>query len=136
MQFEVRQFVRTLTAVVLAAAFAVPQFLFAQESDHLVTPLEMQQAAADASRARQRNLDTLREFLSSAQAQKALESAHMNSQEVTKATAGLSDEELAQFAARARKAQTDFAAGNMSDHDLLLILVLLAALILIIVAVH
>ena len=34
------------------------------------------------------------------------------------------------------KAQTDFAAGNIDDHDLLIILVCIAALILIIVAVH
>ena len=35
----------------------------------------------------------------------------MNPQEVKKAVAGLSDEELAQLASRAQKAQADFAAG-------------------------
>ena len=75
-------------------------------------------------------------FFSSDQAQKALQSAHINPQEVNKAVAGLSDEELAQLASRAQKAQSDFAAGNIGDHDLLIILVCIAALILIIVAVH
>jgi hypothetical protein len=48
----------------------------------------------------------------------------------------LNDEELARLAARADKADTDFAAGRMSDRDLLWILVGIAALILIIVAVR
>ena len=81
-------------------------------------------------------MDTLKNFLSSAQAQKALESAHINQQQVNKAVAGLSDTELAQLAARANKAQSDFAAGSIDNRDLLIILVCIAALILIIVAVH
>jgi hypothetical protein len=48
----------------------------------------------------------------------------------------LSDEELRQLASKANKAQADFAAGTLSDRDLLLILVAIAALILIIVAVR
>jgi hypothetical protein len=39
------------------------------------------------------------------------------------------------LAARANKAQVDFAAGNINDHDLLIILIAVLALILIIVAV-
>jgi CHASE3 domain sensor protein len=68
--------------------------------------------------------------------QGALEAAHVNPQQVKSAVSGLSDEELAQLASRANKAQKDFAAGTISNHDLLLILVGIAALILIIVAVH
>jgi len=136
MHSEVRPFVRALTTAVLVAAFSLPPTLVAQASDHLVSPSALQQAAVDASRTRQQNLDTLREFLTSAKAEKALESAHINPQEVKKAVAGLNDEELAQFAARARKAQSDFAAGSMSNNDLLLLLVLLAVIILIIVAVR
>lgn len=136
MQFQVRQLARALTTTVLVAAFAVPSTLVAQDSDHLITPSQLQQSAVNASRARQQNVETLQKFFSSSEAQKALESAHMKPQEVKKAVAGLSDQELAQLAQRANKAQSDFAAGNMSDHDLLLILILIAALILIIVAVH
>jgi hypothetical protein len=60
----------------------------------------------------------------------------MDSLQVKKAVSGLSDEEVAQFANRANKAQKDFAAGNISDHDLLVILICIAALLLVIVAVH
>jgi hypothetical protein len=48
----------------------------------------------------------------------------------------LSDQELAELASRADRAQLDFAAGTLSDRDLLVILVGIAALILIIVAVR
>lgn len=136
MHLEPKQFVKALTAGVLVSLFAVPQCLVAEASNHLVSPSDLQKAAVDASQQRKQNLDSLNGFLSSEKAQKALASAHMNPQQVQKAVAGLSDDELAQLAARANKAQADFAAGNMSDHDLLIILIAVAALILIIVAVH
>jgi ABC-type Fe3+ transport system substrate-binding protein len=130
------QFSRALTAAVLAAAFTVPPTLLAQAPDHLVSPSALQQAAVNASRARQQNAETLQKFLTSPEAQKALESARMNPREVNKAVAGLSDHELAQLAQRANKAQSDFAAGDIDNRDLLIILVAIAALILIIVAVR
>jgi len=136
MQSEFRPFVRALTSAVLVAAFAVPPTLVAQTSDHLVTPSDLQRATENASQARQKNQETLKKFFSSPEAQKALESAHMNPQEVNKAVAGLSNQEMAQLAQRVNKAQADFAAGQISNHNLLLILVFIAALILIIVAVH
>jgi hypothetical protein len=43
---------------------------------------------------------------------------------------------LAQLASRAGKAQADFAAGHLSDRDLIIILLAVVALILIIVAVR
>jgi hypothetical protein len=126
--------VRVLTAAALA--FAVPQVVLAQTAQHVVSPLELQKAGQAATNARQQNLETLQGFLSSAQAQKAIEDAHMNPVEVQKAIAGLSDRDLANLAARANKAQNEFAAGTIDDRDLLIILVAIAALILIIVAVH
>ncbi len=126
--------IRVLTAAALA--FAVPQTIFAQTSQHVVSPLELQKAGQDATNARQQNIDTLRGFLGSAEAQQALQKAHMNPTEVQKAIAGLSDQDLSQLAARANKAQNEFAAGTLDDRDLLIILVAIAALILIIVAVR
>jgi hypothetical protein len=130
------QFSHVLTAAVLAAVFTVPPTLLAQAPNHLVSPSALQQAAVNASRVRQQNADTLQKFLSSPEAQKALESARMNPREVNKAVSGLSDQELAQLAQRVNKAQSDFAAGDIDDRDLLIILVAIAALILIIVAVR
>ena len=131
-----RQFVRALMTTALVTIFAIPQGLVAQSSEHLVSPTELQKAVVDASQKRQQNLDTLNQFFSSEKAQQALESAHQNPEQVKKAVAGLSDDELAQLASRANKAQTDFAAGRMDDHDWLIVLVCIAALLLVIVAVH
>lgn len=128
--------IRVLTAAVLAIAFSASQNLSAQTSEHLVSPQDLQKATQDATQSRQKDIETLRGFLSTTQAQKALHSAHMNPQQVQNAVAGLNDQELAQLSARASKAQNEFAAGNMDDHDLLIILIAVAALILIIVAVH
>jgi Flp pilus assembly protein TadB len=125
-----------LGAAVLVSALFVPLNLRAQSAQHLVSPSDLQQAAVDASRTRQQNLDTLNDFFSSDHARHAMESANIDPQQVNNAIAGLSDQELAQLSARAQKAQSDFAAGNIGDRDLLIILVCIAALILIIVAVR
>lgn len=136
MHTDSRQFVRALVTTALVTIFAIPQSLIAQSSEHLVSPTELQKAVMDASQKRRQNLDTLDQFFSSEKAHRALESAHQNPEQVKKAVASLSDDELAQLASRANKAQTDFAAGRVDDHDLLIILVCIAALVLIIVAVH
>ena len=136
MHFERKQWVRALTACILVTIFSIPQNLFAQTVQHVVGSSEMQKAVVDASRVRQQNLDTLREFFSSEKAQRALKAAHTDPEQVKKAVASLSDPELAQLASRAQKAQADFAAGHLSDRDLIIILIVIAGLILIIVAVH
>jgi hypothetical protein len=104
--------------------------------DHVVSPGEIQKDAAGASSARQQHVQQLDGFLSSKEAQQALKSAHMDPQEVKNAVGQLDNDDLARLSARAENAQRDFAAGNISDRDLLIILVCVAALILIIVAVH
>lgn len=126
----------SLVAVLLITTIAIPRNLVAQSSPHLVSPSDLQKAAVDASQDRQKNLDTLNNFLSSDKAKEAIESANINPDQVKKAVAGLSDDELAKLAARAQKAQNDFAAGSIGDRDLLIILVCIVVLILVIVAVR
>jgi len=126
--------VRAATAGFLIAVFAVPLDLIAQT--HVVSEAELQKAATAATQARQQNIETIQQFLSSEQAKKTLKTAHMDPQRVTRAVSSLDDQELAQLATRANKAQADFAAGHLSDRDLIIILIAIAALILIIVAVH
>jgi hypothetical protein len=131
---HLQQSVRVLSACILVTIFAVPPSLLAQT--HVVSPADLQKEMLDASRARQRNLESVRQFLSSPRAETALKSAHMDPEHVKTAVSTLSDQELAQLASRADKAQADFAAGRLSDRDLIIILVGIAALILIIVAVR
>lgn len=129
-----RQFVRGLAAGTLAVVFMIPQDVFAQ--NHVVSPAELQSAAVASTQARQRNIDALQQFVSTPAAEKALQSAHLDAQQVKNAVSRLNDQELAQLASRATKANADFAAGTLSDRDLIIILVCIAALILIIVAVR
>lgn len=134
MHFVLRQSGRMAVALVLVAIFLVPSNLLAQS--HVVSPADLQKQVMSASQVREHNLQTVRNFLSTPTAEKALKSSHINSQQVQTAVSTLSDQELADLAARADKAQTDFAAGNLSDRDLILIILGIAVLVLIIVAVR
>ena len=134
MQFDLRQSLRAAVATLLVAFFIVPTDALAQS--HVVSPADLLREAIAASQARQHNLDSVQRLLSTPAAEKALKSAKMDTQQVKTAVSTLSDQELAQLAARADKAQADFAAGNLSERDLILIILGIAVLVLIIVAVR
>jgi len=134
MQFDLRQSLRMAIATVLVALFIVPTDALAQS--HVVSPADLQKQAVAASQVRQHNLESVQHLLSTPAAQKALKGANMDPQQVKTAVSGLDDQELAQLAARADKAQADFSAGNLSERDLILIILGIAILVLIIVAVR
>jgi hypothetical protein len=134
MQLEIRPFGRIVIASLLAIVFLIPTQLLAQS--HVVSPADLQKAVVTASQTRQHNLDTVREFLSTPTAEKAMKSAQIDPQQVKTAVSTLDDQELAQIAARSSKAQTDFAAGALGERDLVWIILAIAVLILIIVAVR
>ena len=134
MRPDLLQGIRTATACTLVLVFGVPTNLVAQT--HVVSAKDLQRAAVAATEARQHNVETIQQFLSTPAAEKALQSAHIDPLRVKSAVPTLSDEELTQLALRANRAQADFAAGSLSDRDLIIILIAIAALILIIVAVR
>jgi hypothetical protein len=121
-------------AFLFALAFSIPRSAIAQ--DHVVAPSDIQRDVAASSSARQKNQAQLENFVSSPEAQRAIKSAHLDPNQVKNAIPNLNDEELADLSARSAKAQEDFAAGRMSDRDLIIILIAVVALILIIVAVR
>ena len=125
---------RPFTTGVLVAVLACSPILSAQT--HVVNPADLQKEALAATGSRQRNMETVNRFLSSSKVQEALGSAGVNLAQVKTAVSSLNDEELARLAARSDKAQADFAAGRISDRDLLLIVLGFVALILIIIAVR
>src|SRR5688572_16714228 len=118
----------------LSLLLMTPQNVLAQ--DHVVSPSDIQRDIAAASSARQRNLSQLQSFFSSPQAQGAMKSVHIPYQEINSAVQQLSNDDLARLSVRAEKAQMDFAAGALTQRDLIYILIGIAALILIIVAVR
>ena len=130
----VRKSLDVTTACVLALVFAIPSDLVAQA--HVVNPAELQNAMVAVTETRQHDVETIRQFLSTPAAEKALKAAHVDPAQVKQAAASLSDQELAQLASRAQKAQADLAAGSLSERDLLIILIGIAVVILIIVAVR
>ena len=106
-----------------------------QAQTHVVTPADLHKELVTATQTRQENLEKATQLFSSDVAQKALESAHMDPARVKAAIGTLSDAELAQLASRADRLEKDFSAGQLSNRELLWILVAIAVVILIIVAV-
>jgi hypothetical protein len=134
MQLNRRPFVRAAIACILSVVFFVPTDLVAQS--HVVSPADLQKEVMAASQARQHNLKTVEQFLSTPVAEKAMKSAQVDPQQVKTAVSTLDDQDLADIAARADKAQADFAAGNLGERDLIWIILAIAVLVLIIVAVR
>ena len=134
MRFDLKRFARMLTAFALVTFFCLPTEGIAQS--HVVNPADLQKEIVKSSEARQHNIQAVQQFLSSPMAEKAMKSAKVDPVQVKNAVSSLSDDDLAQIASRADKAQTDFAAGRLSDRDLIWIIVAVVALILIIVAVR
>lgn len=106
----------------------------AQEQQHVVSLSELSKDAARPAQTRQANEEAVRTLLSSDQGQKALKSAKLDYQKVDKAVGQLSDEDLAKLAERSRQAQADFAAGRISDRDMLWIIVIALAIIILALA--
>ncbi len=67
---------------------------------------------------------------------KALESAKIAYARVDKAVGQLSDEDVAKLADRSRQVEKDFAAGSLSDRDLLIIVIIAVLVIALIAALH
>jgi hypothetical protein len=110
-----------LVVLFLVLVLATPQDVLAQ--NHVVSSSDIQKDVAAVSASRQQNLAQLEGFLSSTQAQRALKSVHINYQQVKNAIRQLNDEDLARLSARSARAQKDFAAGNLTDRDLIIIIV-------------
>ncbi|HUQ95354.1 MAG TPA: hypothetical protein VM120_26990 [Bryobacteraceae bacterium] len=106
------------------------------EETHVVSLAELHQEVVSAARARQRNLDAINGFLTAPQATKALRTAGIELDQAKIAISALNDQELTRLAERSRAVQADLLAGRLSDRDLLVVLLGIAALILIIVAVR
>lgn len=128
------RFFQLLTVALLIGLLPIPQDVIAQ--DHVISRADLKKDVAAAAQTRQANLINVQKFLSSDQAREALKSANLPYEKIQKAVSALSDEELARIAARTDLVQKDFAAGRISNRDLIIILLCLAGLVLIIVAVH
>jgi hypothetical protein len=131
-------FTQTAIPGVLVCTLAFPSAIFSQaaQQDHVVTSQAMQQQLQESTAERQRNIETVTNFLSSPTALRAMHDSNIDPTQIKTAIPTLSNEELANLATRANDAQTKFAAGSFSNHDLLLLVLATLVIILIVVAVH
>ena len=123
-----------LLAVCLVTVGSPP--LHAQQKDHAVSSDQLRIDVQKSAAARQANEAAVREMFASEAGKKALNSAGIDYQKVDQAISQVNDEDLARMADRSHEVQKDFAAGRMSDRDLIIILLVAVALILIIIAVR
>jgi len=123
-----------ILAAGLSALMAFPQGAIAQ--DHVVSSSNIKKDLQAATTERKQQLAQVDALLSTNGARKALADAHIDYQQVHAAVQSLSDQDLARVAAKADQAQKDFAAGDLSDRDLIMIILAVAVIVLIIVAVR
>src|SRR5262245_46746581 len=134
MHFDLWQSTRLLISSTLITLLALPSSLLAQT--HVVSQADIHKELVNASQTRQKNLEKAKQLFSLDVAHNPMGSAQVDQARVNAAVSKLSDAELAQLASRADKIQDDFAAGRLSERDLLFIVIGIAAIILIIVAVR
>ncbi len=132
MHFRVKTCLSMLAIAALLGVAGVPAR--AQNQAHVVSLSDLNKDAARPAQTRQANEQAVRSLLSSDAGQKALKSSNLDYQKVDKAVGQLSDEDLAKLAERSRQAQSDFAAGRISDRDLLWIILIAIGIIVLAVA--
>jgi hypothetical protein len=128
---------RTLAAALLLcwAGAPAPRVL-AQDKQHVVSLDELNQDAARPSETRQADEAAVKHLFSSEAAQNALKSTKVDYAKVDKAVGQLSDEDVAKLAERSRQAENNFAAGSLSDRDLLVIVIIAVLIIALVAAFH
>jgi hypothetical protein len=123
-----------LLVLSLVCVWSVPAR--AQDKEHAVTSSQLRSDLQKAAENRQADEAAVREMFATDAGKQALKSAGIEYQKVDQAISQVNDEELARLADRSRDVQKNFAAGRMSDRDLLIIIVIAVILIVVIVAVR
>lgn len=123
------------TLAILVAALLPAASVLAEET-HIVPPTELHSTLVAAGQQRLENISHLERFFLGQSAEHALQGAHLNGDQIRSAVAMLDDQELVRLAARADKANADFAGGSLTNQELTYIVIALgtAVLILVIVA--
>lgn len=127
--------IRAIVPLALAVHLSIPADVYAlpPAQDHLVSPQAMQKQMVDSASARQRNIKSVTDFLSTPIADRAIRDAHYNPVQIHSAIPALSDQELANLAARSTDAQQKFAAGALTKTELGLIAIAFVVLIIVII---
>jgi hypothetical protein len=107
-----------------------------QEDRHVVSVNDLTKDSVAPAETRQANEAAVRHLFSSEIGRKALQSSKVDYAKVDKAVSQLSDQDVAKLAARSRQVESDFAAGSLSDRDLLVIVIIAVLIIALVAALH
>jgi len=130
---QTKKMTRAATLLLAAAVTAGPMLAQSQADKHVVSLGELNKDAAGPSETRRANEAEIRQLFATVDGQKALKTANVDYAKIDRAVSSMSDEDVARISERARAIDRDFAAGNLSDHDLLVILVVALIVIILIV---
>jgi hypothetical protein len=124
---------QAIVPAVLIVLVSYPAGLLAEtaSNSHIVSPKALQQQVQSSSAARRQNVETLKQFMSTPAAEKAMRDAKIDPVQVQTAIPTLSDSELANLSSRANDAQQKFSAGVLGSSTLTLIIVLIAIIIIV-----
>jgi len=130
---------RKLASTLLTSTLVFPALLRGGEqaapgAQHVVPAEEFQRRAAAASASRKEHAQKLERFFAALRARDPWLAVILPPARIEQAARMLSDEELAQLAARAEKAEKDFAAGALSNQHLTYIVIALAAAVIVLIA--
>jgi hypothetical protein len=136
-----KSFLATTTALLLVLAPAFSQTALADArqpvtQQHVVSPADLQKDVAAAARARQANQAAVENFFASSRARQSLKKAGMDYRVVKQGVSLLSNDELASLAARAQRAQKQFAAGALTNQEITYIIIALATAVIILIIVE
>jgi hypothetical protein len=127
---------RALAVTLAVALIGASGPVQAQDKQHVVSLGELSKDSAVPAETRQANEAAVRQLFASEPGQKALKSASIDYAKVDKAVGQLSDEDVAKLAGHSRQVEKDFAAGSLSDRDLLVIVIIAVLIIALIAALH
>jgi hypothetical protein len=113
------------------ACLLLANFLPAAEV-HAVKLSELHQAIQDASRAREKNLESVCGFFAAEPAAQAMKKAQMDPVKIGQAASLLDDQELARLASQTAKIQQDFTVGALNNQQLTYIIIALATAVIVI----
>jgi hypothetical protein len=127
---------RALAVTLVMALIGTSGPAQAQDKQHVVSLSELSKDSAGPAETRQANEAAVRQLFSSEPGQKALKSANIDYAKVDKAVGQLSDEDVTKLAGRSRQVEKDFAAGRLSDRDLLIVVIIGVLIIALVAALH
>jgi hypothetical protein len=127
---------RALAVTLVMALVGTSGPVQAQDKQHVVSLNELSKDSGVPAETRQGNEAAVRQLFASEPGQKALKSANIDYAQVDKAVGQLSDEDVAKLAGRSRQVEKDFAAGRLSDRDLLIIVIIAVLIIALVAALH